>query len=212
MEGAVRIGNVLRVAAAILDDLIHLRLANARGNRIGRLRHLCGTGGNQSSTAIAGVCVICASRCMTGLAHMTAHGAQGDQQLRQHFGTVAASHAVVVQNHDLVALCHNLSQLGDLLRLHAADRLCPFRRLRRTVVLAKDVVLKTTLTRNLAADITLFNGRLTVTPEIYWNTTKDWFSSMVLSSGMLESKPTVYLWMKSQSMMPPFSSSRRSIS
>ena len=142
VEGAVRIGNVLRVTAAVLDDLIHLGLTNARGNRIGRLRHLCGTGGNQSSTAIAGVCVICASRCMTGLAHMTAHGAQGDQQLRQHFGTVAASHTIVVQNHDLVALCHNLSQLGDLLRLHAADRLCPFRRLRRAVVLAKDVVLK----------------------------------------------------------------------
>ena len=31
---------------------------------------------------------------------------------------------------------------------------------------------ETTLTRNLAADITLF-GRLTVTPEVYWNTTKD---------------------------------------
>ena len=29
------------------------------------------------------------------------------------------------------------------------------------------------MTRNLAADITLFNGRLTITPELYWNTTKD---------------------------------------
>lgn len=29
------------------------------------------------------------------------------------------------------------------------------------------------MTRNLAADITLFGGRLTVTPEVYWNTTKD---------------------------------------
>lgn len=32
---------------------------------------------------------------------------------------------------------------------------------------------ETTLTRNLALDISLFGGRLTVTPEIYWNTTKD---------------------------------------
>ncbi len=32
---------------------------------------------------------------------------------------------------------------------------------------------ETTLTRNIAADITLFGGRLTVTPELYWNTTKD---------------------------------------
>lgn len=37
----------------------------------------------------------------------------------------------------------------------------------------KNIKWETTLTRNLAADITLFNGRLTVTPEIYWNTTKD---------------------------------------
>ena len=32
---------------------------------------------------------------------------------------------------------------------------------------------ETTLTRNLAADITLFNNRLTITPEFYWNTTSD---------------------------------------
>lgn len=32
---------------------------------------------------------------------------------------------------------------------------------------------ETTITRNLAADITLFGGRLTVTPEIYFNTTRD---------------------------------------
>lgn len=37
----------------------------------------------------------------------------------------------------------------------------------------KDIKWETTLTRNLAADITLFSGRLTVTPEVYWNTTKD---------------------------------------
>lgn len=37
----------------------------------------------------------------------------------------------------------------------------------------KDIKWETTLTRNIAADVTLFNGRLTVTPEFYWNTTKD---------------------------------------
>lgn len=37
----------------------------------------------------------------------------------------------------------------------------------------KDIKWETTLTRNLAADITLFDSRLTVTPEVYWNTTKD---------------------------------------
>lgn len=37
----------------------------------------------------------------------------------------------------------------------------------------KDIRWETTLTRNLAADITLFDARLTITPELYWNTTKD---------------------------------------
>jgi len=32
---------------------------------------------------------------------------------------------------------------------------------------------ETTITRNLAADISLFNGRITITPEFYWNTTRD---------------------------------------
>ncbi len=32
---------------------------------------------------------------------------------------------------------------------------------------------ETTLTRNLALDIALFDGRLTITPEIYWNNTRD---------------------------------------
>lgn len=32
---------------------------------------------------------------------------------------------------------------------------------------------ETTITRNIAADISLFKGRLTVTPEFYWNTTRD---------------------------------------
>ena len=32
---------------------------------------------------------------------------------------------------------------------------------------------ETTVTRNLAADIALFNGRVTITPEFYWNTTRD---------------------------------------
>ncbi len=37
----------------------------------------------------------------------------------------------------------------------------------------KDIKWETTLTRNLAADISLFDSRLTITPEVYWNTTKD---------------------------------------
>lgn len=32
---------------------------------------------------------------------------------------------------------------------------------------------ETTVTRNLAADISLFKGRLTISPELYWNTTRD---------------------------------------
>lgn len=32
---------------------------------------------------------------------------------------------------------------------------------------------ETTITRNVAIDLSLFDGRLTITPEIYWNTTKD---------------------------------------
>ena len=31
----------------------------------------------------------------------------------------------------------------------------------------------TTITRNLAADISLFNGRVSITPEVYWYTTRD---------------------------------------
>ena len=37
----------------------------------------------------------------------------------------------------------------------------------------KDIKWETTVTRNLAADISLFKGRLTITPEVYWNTTRD---------------------------------------
>ena len=37
----------------------------------------------------------------------------------------------------------------------------------------KKIKWETTITRNLAADISLFNGRLTITPEFYWNTTRD---------------------------------------
>ena len=37
----------------------------------------------------------------------------------------------------------------------------------------RDIKWETTITRNIAADITLFGGRLTVTPEFYWYTTKD---------------------------------------
>lgn len=37
----------------------------------------------------------------------------------------------------------------------------------------ENIKWETTVTRNLAADISLFNGRVTITPEVYWNTTKD---------------------------------------
>lgn len=37
----------------------------------------------------------------------------------------------------------------------------------------RDVKWETIVTRNLAADIQLFDGRVTITPEFYWNTTKD---------------------------------------
>jgi len=37
----------------------------------------------------------------------------------------------------------------------------------------KKIKWETTITRNLAADISLFNGRITITPEFYWNTTRD---------------------------------------
>lgn len=36
-----------------------------------------------------------------------------------------------------------------------------------------EIKWETTLTRNLAADISLFGGRITLTPEVYWNTTRD---------------------------------------
>jgi len=44
---------------------------------------------------------------------------------------------------------------------------------------------ETTLTRNIAADISLFGGRLTITPEYYWNTTKDllYKSDIITTSG-----------------------------
>ena len=37
----------------------------------------------------------------------------------------------------------------------------------------KEIKWETTITRNLALDISLFGGRLSITPEIYWNTTRD---------------------------------------
>lgn len=54
-----------------------------------------------------------------------------------------------------------LTQNGD--KYYNTDNLFP----------NKDIKWETTVTRNLAADISLFNGRLTVTPEVYWNTTRD---------------------------------------
>ena len=50
---------------------------------------------------------------------------------------------------------------GD--KYYAADNLFP----------NTSIKWETTVTRNLAADITMFGGRLTVTPEFYWNTTRD---------------------------------------
>ncbi len=37
----------------------------------------------------------------------------------------------------------------------------------------REIKWETTITRNVAADISLFNGRLNITPEFYWNTTRD---------------------------------------
>lgn len=37
----------------------------------------------------------------------------------------------------------------------------------------RNIKWETIVTRNLAADIQLFDGRVTITPEIYWNTTRD---------------------------------------
>jgi TonB-linked SusC/RagA family outer membrane protein len=37
----------------------------------------------------------------------------------------------------------------------------------------EEIKWETTITRNLAADISLFGGRVTITPEFYWNTTRD---------------------------------------
>jgi TonB-linked SusC/RagA family outer membrane protein len=37
----------------------------------------------------------------------------------------------------------------------------------------KDIKWETTVTRNIAADISILGGRVTITPEFYWNTTRD---------------------------------------
>ena len=37
----------------------------------------------------------------------------------------------------------------------------------------KEIKWETTVTRNVAMDISLFGGRLSITPEFYWNTTRD---------------------------------------
>ena len=47
---------------------------------------------------------------------------------------------------------------------------------------------ETTLTRNAALDISLFGDRLTITPEFYWNTTKDLLYESVIPSTMGFSK------------------------
>ena len=45
----------------------------------------------------------------------------------------------------------------------------------------KNIKWETTITRNIAADITLFGGRLTVTPEVYFNTTRDLLYSATIA-------------------------------
>ena len=44
---------------------------------------------------------------------------------------------------------------------------------------------ETTITRNLALDMSFFGGRLTITPEFYWNTTRDllYLSTIATTSG-----------------------------
>lgn len=56
---------------------------------------------------------------------------------------------------------NTLTQNGD--KYYASDNLFP----------NKDIKWETTVTRNIAADISMFNGRLNITPELYWNTTRD---------------------------------------
>ncbi|MBR1548437.1 MAG: TonB-dependent receptor [Prevotella sp.] len=46
----------------------------------------------------------------------------------------------------------------------------------------KDIKWETTVTRNIAMDISLFNGRLSITPEMYWNTTRDLLYSSIIPS------------------------------
>ncbi|MBR3079559.1 MAG: TonB-dependent receptor [Prevotella sp.] len=46
----------------------------------------------------------------------------------------------------------------------------------------KDIKWETTITRNLALDISLFGGRLSITPEFYWNTTRDLLYSSYIPS------------------------------
>ena len=46
----------------------------------------------------------------------------------------------------------------------------------------KNIKWETIITRNLAADIQLFDGRVTITPEFYWNTTKDMLYDADISS------------------------------
>lgn len=47
-----------------------------------------------------------------------------------------------------------------------------------------EIKWETTLTRNVALDISLFGDRLTITPEFYWNTTKDLLYESVIPSTM----------------------------
>lgn len=51
-----------------------------------------------------------------------------------------------------------------------------------TTISNTDVKWETTITRNIAFDISLFSGRLTVTPELYFNTTRDLLYSSTIPS------------------------------
>ena len=54
----------------------------------------------------------------------------------------------------------------------------------------KHIKWESTLTRNLAIDLSMFNNRLTITPEVYWNTTSD----LLHRVSMLTNTGYTYQW------------------
>ena len=142
VEAAVRVGDVEHVAAAVLDEFVKLRLAHARRAGVLRLGHGRAASLHEHRARVAAVRMVSGASCVARLAHVAAHGAQSDNHLGNHLGAVATGHAVVVQQHGLVVLAHDARECGDLLRLNAADGVCPFGSLRRAVVGAQDVVFQ----------------------------------------------------------------------